>query len=172
MQNKPKYFVIDVDGTFTTGETIISNNGSEFSTSKIFDKDGWAGVLEVCEKIQVICIGDGTTIDEKMFKLYFTNGMPTYLWGTNKNVTTKWAVDYIGKQAFIRNLGVENVIYLSASWFDKQLLKDCYMGIVPGGLRVELMRSADVVLQTKPGHGCVLDACISVKSHLDYVPLK
>lgn len=168
MQNNPKYFVIDVDGTFTTGETTHARSSTELYQSKTFDKDGWAGVFEIFKNIQVICIGDGNSIDRILFDGYFTNGMPTYLWGLEGNITTKWARDHEGKEAFIRDLGVENAIYFSASWFSKQLLKDCYMGIVPGGMRAELMRSANIVLQTKPGHGCVLDACMAVKSHLEY----
>lgn len=172
MKNNPKYFVIDVDGTFTTGQTLVyktpSDNRLLFSSSKIFDKNCWAGIEEICEKIHVICVGDGSSIDESTFNYYFTHSMPSYLWGSHKKVTTKWAYEHTNKHDFIRDLGLENVIYFSNSWFDIQILKDSYLGIVPGGCRTELMRAANIVLQSKPGNGCVLDACIAVKHHLDY----
>lgn len=161
---RPKYFVIDVDGTFTDGTTIICSKGS---ASKSFAKDNWQGIsLLRNSNIQVVLLGVESDISLGVFQNSVGSSAQRFFEETKMGVDFSHFENYAQKEEFIRALGITDVVLLTNDMRDMELLAACYMGIVPADARPALIRSANSVTAAKAGRGTVYDACATVKEHL------
>lgn len=161
MKRNPKYFIIDVDGTFTDGKNYVSVDGQ---ITKAFGKDDWAG-LRLLQKqpICIILIGNQESIDRLIFEKYIQQNTDL-----STQVITEFFFDHNSKEQYVRDLGLDNIIYMAAGYDDRSLLKDCLIGIVPATLRPDIVKNANHVTISRGGRGAVLDACIFVKDYLEW----
>jgi 3-deoxy-D-manno-octulosonate 8-phosphate phosphatase (KDO 8-P phosphatase) len=149
MNERPKYFICDVDGVMTTGQFMYSLNGKEF---KIFGPHDNDGIKMIEGKIKVVFI----TADKRGFlisKKRIVDDMRQELF----MVSESDRLEFINA-----NYGLDNVIYMGDGYYDADILKKCKYGIAPQNARIEAKVAADYITPSKSGEGAVLDACLHV----------
>ena len=148
-ENKPKVFVLDVDGVMTTGQFLYSRNGKEY---KIFGPHDNDGIKMILGKIKVVFL----TADQHGYpisKKRIVDDMKQELYLINES----------DRFEFIRvNYGLENVIYMGDGYHDANILKQCCYGIAPKNARIEAKKEANFITPSKSGEGAVLDACLHI----------
>lgn len=141
--------IFDVDGVMTTGQFLYSKNGKEYKIFGAHDNDG---IKLIQEKIKVVFI----SADKRGFEI------------TKKRIVDDMKQELFlvseGKRIeFIRSrYGLENVIYMGDGYYDSNILKQCFFGIVPQNARIEAKNAADYITPSKSGEGAVLDACLHI----------
>lgn len=148
IQNKPKYFILDVDGVITNGQMIYDQHGKKY---KIFGQDDHDSLKIMKKYINILFIsGDkiGFKISKKRvedmgFKIKFVSSI-------NRD---KWIE---------KNFGLKKCIYMGDGIFDHLVMKKTFYSIAPKGCLDHVLQSANYNTKNKPGNRAVGEAVIHI----------
>lgn len=149
MQQKPKYFIIDVDGVMTTGQFIYSQNGKEYKVFGPHDNDGikilspLLGVLFITADERGYQISKKRIVDDMNRELVLVSESERF--------------NYIDD-----HFGISNVVYMGDGYYDAEILSKCFYGIAPNNARIEAKTAADYVTSSNSAEGAVMDACLHI----------
>ena len=146
---KPKYFILDVDGVFTTGPFLYTIDGK---FAKIFGPHDNDGIKLVRDKIKVLAI----SADKRGFgitKKRIQDDMKISLTQVSEEDRLLWLQE---------NFDLKECIYMGDGMHDAEIFK--YMGysIAPQNAFYLAREKADYVTKTKSGEGAVAEACLHV----------
>ena len=140
-----KLVIFDIDGVLTDGSIIINENGFEQKKINIKDIDAIFELKSRGFKIAAIT-GEDTPIVK-----YFANRFPwDYFYKGKKN-----KVESIDEIISLSNIAKEDICYIGDGKYDSESLKYVGLGICPLNAVVKAKESADIILNTNGGEGCV-----------------
>tara|TARA_A100001035_G_scaffold270525_1_gene257720 strand:- start:1283 stop:1753 length:471 start_codon:yes stop_codon:yes gene_type:complete len=153
MTNKPKYFVLDVDGVLSTGQFLYSDEGKVYKVFGAHDSDG---LNLIKDSFNIMFI----TADKRGFEI------------SKKRVSDMGyeisLVPSSERMSFIESLNFMEVIFMGDSYYDAEVFNHVNYAIAPKNARAEALNNADYVTESKAGEGAVMDACIHImKKYLD-----
>ena len=149
MSNKPKFFILDVDGVLTSGQFYYSEEGKLLKKFGPHDSDG----LKMIKKFISIKFISADKRGFEISKKRIVDDMGYEL----SLVNEESRFNYIKS-----NYGFDNTIFMGDSIHDAHILKKCFFGISPNNARVEAKQSSDFVTPSNASEGAVMDACIEV----------
>jgi len=147
--NKPKTFILDVDGVMTTGHFLYASEGK---TLKVFgpdDNDGLS-LLNSCISIHFVT-GDrkGFPISQK--RIVEDMNYPLDL------VSTIRRIDWI-KERF----NLSEVIYMGDGIFDHYVMKEVGYSIAPANADTNAKKHANFITKRSGGDRAVAEACLHI----------
>lgn len=146
---KPKIFILDVDGVMTTGHFIYSNEGKKF---KIFGPDDNDGLSLLKKYLDIRFVtGDRKGFDISHKRIAQDMGFPLDL------VSTIRRIDWIkGKYKF------NEVIYMGDGIFDHYVMREVGYGIAPANADSHAKKVASYVTKRSGGDRAVAEACLHI----------
>jgi 3-deoxy-D-manno-octulosonate 8-phosphate phosphatase (KDO 8-P phosphatase) len=147
-KQKPKFFILDVDGVITDGKMIYDSKGKRYKTFGPDDNDS----LKVLKKyIQVYFVsGDkkGFQISKKRvndmgFKISLVSAMDRVKWIDKK-------------------FGLNNCIYIGDGIFDYLVMRKVVYSIAPKNALDHVLKEASYVTKRKSGDRAVAEASIHI----------
>ena len=152
--NKPKYFILDVDGVMTDGTFYYSKSGKIL---KLFGPDDHDALLYIKKYLHVEFITSDRKKGYEISKKRIVSDMKFKLTRVKTSERLNWI-----KSRFDPN----RLIFMGDGIHDARVLKDCMFGIAPGNARKEARKAANFVTESNAGEGAVLDACLEIKKRL------
>ncbi|MBF0624221.1 MAG: HAD hydrolase family protein [Magnetococcales bacterium] len=149
MQDKPKAFILDVDGVMTTGQFYYSEEGKLYKVFGPDDNDG-LGLLKPHLEIRFIS-GDvrGFPITRK--RIVEDMGYPL------DQVSTTHRIDWIRQ-----HYDPKQVIFMGDGIFDGHVLLEVGYGIAPANADPNAKRCAKFVTERRGGDRAVAEACLHI----------
>jgi 3-deoxy-D-manno-octulosonate 8-phosphate phosphatase (KDO 8-P phosphatase) len=147
---KPKTFVFDVDGVFTTGPFLYTVDGK---FAKIFGPHDNDGIKLIRDKIDVQAI----SADKRGFEITkkrIQDDMKIPLFFVHESERLDWF-----KNSF-KNL--KEVIYMGDGMHDADIFEIVGYGIAPNNAFFVAKNKADFVTDARSGEGAVAEACLYV----------
>lgn len=149
MNNKFKKIVFDVDGVFTTGQFLYTEEGK---FAKIFgphDNDGIKLIRQYLEVEAISADKRGWNITKK--RIQEDMNIPL------TEVSEKDRVDYFKKMG-----DLSQVIYMGDGLHDIPIFKIVGYSIAPANAISKARETANYVTTTRSGEGAVLEACLHI----------
>jgi len=147
-KNKPKYFILDVDGVITNGQMIYDQSGKKY---KIFGQDDHDSLKLMKKYINILFIS-GDRIGFKISKKRVED------MGFNiKFVPSFQRVEWID-----RNLGLKKCIYMGDGIFDHLVMKKVLYSIAPNGALEHVCKTANFKTKNNPAQRAVAEAVIHI----------
>ncbi len=147
--NKPKYFILDVDGVLTNGQFIYDNKGKKF---KIFGPDD-ADALNILKKyINILFVTadkKGLSISKKRvtkdmgFKLYLVNSVSRANWINKK-------------------FGLKKVIYMGDGFYDYLVMSKVFYSISTKDSDINAKKSSNYITKRAGGSRAVAEAATHI----------
>ena len=148
---KPKVFILDVDGVMTTGHFIYSADGKKF---KIFGPDDNDGLALLNNYLKIIFVtGDkkGYSISKK--RISEDMGYELY------QVSTIKRIDWIRER-----FKLDEVIYMGDGIFDHYVMKKVLYGISPNNGDILSKEYSNYITRRNGGDRAVAEACLHILS--------
>jgi len=137
--------IFDVDGVFTDGTLIVTENG--YMLRAMNAKDGYAikKALDEDFRIAIITGGDSLGVEKRFLKL----GV--------KDVFLKVAdkVSVYNKYVKENNLKEDEIMYMGDDILDLELLKKVFLSVCPKDACHEVLEISDFISDFNGGKGCV-----------------
>ncbi len=160
-KNKPKLFLLDVDGVMTNGQFIYSSKGKDL---KIFGPDDHDGLSLLKQHLKIEFVtGDKSgfkiskkrIVDDMKFKLHL--------------VSTIKRLEWIKK-----NHDLKNVIYMGDGIFDHYVMKNVFYSIAPNDADTNAKKYANYITKRNGGNRAVAEASLHIlkKFFVKYDPNK
>lgn len=160
-KNKPKLFLLDVDGVMTNGQFIYNSKGKEF---KIFGPDDHDGLSLLKQHLKIEFVtGDKSgfkiskkrIVDDMKFKLHL--------------VSTIKRLEWIKK-----NYSLNDVIYMGDGIFDHYVMKKVFYSIAPNDADINAKKYANYITKRNGGNRAVAEASLHIlkKFFVKYDPEK
>jgi 3-deoxy-D-manno-octulosonate 8-phosphate phosphatase (KDO 8-P phosphatase) len=147
MTDKPKHFVLDVDGVLSTGQFIYSNEGKLYKVFGAHDSDG---LNLIKDTFNIIFI----SADERGFEI------------SKKRVSDMGfeisLVPASERMSFMESLDFTEVIFMGDGYYDAEIFKYVNYAIAPKNARIEALNNANYITDSEAGEGAVMDACIHI----------
>jgi len=147
MTDKPKYFVLDVDGVLSTGQFIYSNEGKLYKVFGAHDSDG---LNLIKDTFNIIFI----SADERGFEI------------SKKRVSDMGfeisLVPASERMSFMESLDFTEVIFMGDGYYDAEIFNYVNYAIAPKNARIEALNNANYITDSEAGEGAVMDACIHI----------
>ena len=161
MKNKPKIFLLDVDGVMTNGQFIYSSQGKKF---KIFGPDDHDALSLLKNHIKIEFItGDKTgfkiskkrIVDDMKFKLNLVSTIKRLKWINEK-------------------FNLDEVIYMGDGIFDHYVMRKVSYSIATNDSDLNAKKYAKFVTKRNGGSRAVAEACLHIlkKFFVKYNPDK
>lgn len=147
--NKPKVFIIDVDGVMTTGQLLYTENGK---TMKVFGPDDHDG-LSLLKNFLEIRFVTGDKTGFKISKKRIVNDMKFPL----DLVSTIKRIEWISKQ-----YPLNEVIYMGDGIFDHYVFKKILYSISTANADTLAKKTANYVTKRNGGERAVAEACLHI----------
>ena len=148
-KNKPKIFVLDVDGVMTTGHFLYSIEGKAY---KIFGPDD----------------NDGLSLLKKFVEIHFITGDRKGFDISRKRIVDDMGysldlVSTINRINWIKNkFKLEEVIYMGDGIFDHYVMKAVRYSIAPSNADVLAKKYAKYITKRSGGDRAVAEACLHI----------
>lgn len=149
MTNKPKVFLLDVDGVMTTGEFFYSEEGKLL---KIFGPDDHDALTLLKPFMDIRFI----TGDKKGFKISQKRIVQDMKFKLDLVSTVK-RIDWIRE-----NYNCEEVIYMGDGIFDHYVMREVSYSIAPSNADTITKKTANYVTKRRGGDRSVAEACIHI----------
>ena len=149
MTNKPKVFLLDVDGVMTTGEFFYSEEGKLL---KIFGPDDHDALTLLKPFMEIRFI----TGDKKGFKISQKRIVKDMKFKLDLVSTIK-RIDWIRE-----NYNCEDVIYMGDGIFDHYVMREVAYSIAPSNADIITKNTANYVTKRSGGDRSVAEACIHI----------
>ena len=146
MKSKKLIFIVDVDGTLTTGEYIYDSKGKKL---KVFGPDD-SDALRILNNFLKIVFVTGDKKGFPISKRRIVNDMKFQLYFVNSFERIEWIKNRFNNY---------NVIYMGDGIFDHKVFKKVFYSICPKNSGSYLKTKADYVSNFKGGNRAVADAC-------------
>ena len=147
--NKPKLFLIDVDGVMTNGQFIYSKAGK---VQKVFGPDDHDGLTLLNEFLEIRFItGDRKGFD--ISKRRIVNDMNFKL----DLVSTVKRLEWVKKKYLLNE-----VIYMGDGILDYILMNEVFYSISPANAHEFAKKSSNYVTKCKGGERAVAEACLHI----------
>jgi 3-deoxy-D-manno-octulosonate 8-phosphate phosphatase (KDO 8-P phosphatase) len=149
MKNRPRVFILDVDGVMTTGQFLYTSEGK---VMKVFGPDDNDGLSLLKQHLEIRFVtGDkkGFAISKK--RIVDDMKYPLDLVSTIKRI--EWIKERYDS---------DEVIYMGDGIFDHYVFKEVSYSIAPGNADVLAKESADYVTQRTGGDRAVAEACLHI----------
>jgi 3-deoxy-D-manno-octulosonate 8-phosphate phosphatase (KDO 8-P phosphatase) len=147
MTDKPKHFVLDVDGVLSTGQFIYSNEGKLYKVFGAHDSDG---LNLIKDTFNIIFI----SADERGFEI------------SKKRVSDMGfeisLVPASERMSFMESLDFTEVIFMGDGYYDAEIFNYVNYAIAPKNARIEALNNANYITDSEAGEGAVMDACIHI----------
>lgn len=147
MTNKPKIFLLDVDGVMTTGEFFYSEEGKLL---KIFGPDDHDALTLLKPYIDIRFV----TGDKKGFKISQKRIVEDMKFRLDLVSTVK-RIDWIKE-----NYNCKDVVYMGDGIFDHYVMKEVRYSIAPYNADLITKKKADYVTKRSGGDRSVAEACL------------
>ena len=147
--NKPKLFLLDVDGVMTTGQFIYTENGK---TMKVFGPDDH----------------DGLSLLKKFIDIRFVSGDKSGFEITKKRIQDdmKFPLDLVSTirrvEWISENYDLQDVIYMGDGIFDHYVFEKVGYSIAPANADKNARESANYVTERLGGDRAVAEACLHI----------
>ena len=145
-KNKNLVFLIDVDGTLSTGEYICDDKGKKY---KVFGPDDTDALKLLRKYIHIEFISG----DKKGFKIS-KNRVVDHMGFNLTFVDSYNRINWI-----MKNFKKNKVIYMADGIFDHRVFKKVHYSICPKNSDKNLIRIADYVSHCDGGKRAVADGC-------------
>ena len=150
-KNKPKIFILDVDGVMTDGKFYYSEKGKQL---KVFGPDD-NDALKILNKYVKIIFVTGDIRGFKISKKRISDmGFKLIL------VSTVKRLDWIKE-----NYNLKEVIYMGDGIFDTLIMKEVFFSIAPQNADINCKKSANYVTKRSGGDRAVSEASF-LRHHL------
>ncbi|HLC49522.1 MAG TPA: HAD hydrolase family protein [Candidatus Andersenbacteria bacterium] len=143
------HFVFDVDGVFTTGQFLYTNEGK---FAKVFGPHDADGIKEIKKYMQISAISAdkrGFAITKK--RIQDDMGIPLELISEPER-----------EKYFSEKHDMSKTVYMADGIHDAPLLRKAAYGIAPHNAYPTAIQAADYVTNLRSGEGAVAEACYHV----------
>ena len=151
MRNKPKCFILDVDGVMTTGQFYYNEEGKYMKCFGPDDNDG-LGLLKEYLEIRFITgdkrgfkISQKRIVEDMKFKLDLVSTVKRTEWISSKYL-------------------LEDIIYMGDGIFDNLVMNKVGYSIAPANADKLAKKEANYVTERSGGDRAVAEACIHILS--------
>jgi len=142
-----KGFVFDVDGVFTDGKILITENGKQIRAMNV--KDGYA-VNFARKKNYPIGIITGGTCESIKHRFNSLGVYDVYIASHNKMVDFH---DFLHKY----HLEPQDILYMGDDLPDYNVMKTCGLPTCPADASAEIKEISHHISHQKGGNGCIRD---------------
>ena len=149
MRNKPKCFILDVDGVMTTGQFFYNEDGKYIKCFGPDDNDG-LGLLKGYLDIRFI------TGDKRGFKISHKRIVEDMKFKLDLVSTIK-RTEWISSR-----YSAEDIIYMGDGIFDYLVMKEVGYSIAPANADKLAKKEANYVTERRGGDRAVAEACIHI----------
>ncbi|KKT81473.1 MAG: phosphatase [Candidatus Yanofskybacteria bacterium RIFCSPHIGHO2_02_FULL_44_12b] len=146
---KPKNFIIDVDGVLTDGQYYYTDKGK---VMKVFGPDDHDALLLIKPHLN-ICMISGDKRGFEITRKRIVSDMRFPLW----LVSTFERVEWIK-----RKFNPEQTIYMGDGIFDGSVFDEVAYGIAPANAFYKIKERADFVTFSRGGDSAVAEACLHI----------
>lgn len=147
--NKPKVFIIDVDGVMTTGQIFYTENGK---TMKVFGPDDHDGLSLLKNFLEIRFVtGDKTGFKISKKRIVKDMKFPLDLVSTIKR--TEW---------ISKKYPLNEVIYMGDGIFDHYVFKKILYSISTANADTLAKKNANYVTKRNGGERAVAEACLHI----------
>lgn len=148
-KNKMKYFVLDVDGVFTNGQFLYTEEGK---FAKVFGPHDHDGIKLVRNYLRVMAV----TADRRGFKITKKRI------GEDMNLQLELVTEGERLAWLNKNFNLPRVIFMGDGMFDAQIFKHVGYSIAPNNAFYLAKERANYVTRHNAGEGAVAEACLHV----------
>tara|TARA_Y100001978_G_C23658853_1_gene417537 strand:+ start:54 stop:578 length:525 start_codon:yes stop_codon:yes gene_type:complete len=149
MRNKPKFFILDVDGVMTTGQFFYTEEGKYL---KCFGPDDNDGLSLLKEYLDIRFI----TGDKKGFKISHKRIVEDMKFKLDLVSTIK-RIEWIASK-----YDLEDTIYMGDGIFDYLVMREVGYSIAPANADINAKKHANYVTKRYGGDRAVAEACLHV----------
>lgn len=146
----PKIFIIDVDGTMTTGQFFYSENGKVMKVFGADDNDALSLLKPYLDILFVTADKRGYPITKK--RIVDDMGYPLEI-----VVGTKERIDWIAKR-----YNLDEVIYMGDGIFDHYVMKKVGYSIATSDSDENTKKCANYITKRTGGNRAVAEACLHI----------
>lgn len=144
-----KYFVLDVDGVFTTGQFLYTENGK---FAKVFGPHDSDGITLIKPHLQIATI----TADHRGFnitkkRIQDDMGLPLEL--VKEEDRLEW---------FKKNFNLSETIFMGDGIFDARIFNHVGYSVAPNNAFYLAKEKANFVTRHNAGEGAVAEACLHI----------
>ncbi len=147
----PKNFIIDVDGVFTTGQFLYTNEGKFAKVFGPHDNDG-VKLLKGLINIQIIS-ADKRGFDITKKRIVNDMGLKLELVGEGERL--EWLK---------KNFNLEESVFMGDSMHDAEIFSHMGYSIAPANAFYLAREKASFVTEHRSGEGAVAEACLHIKN--------
>lgn len=144
--------ISDVDGVLNTGHFLYNEFGKQYKIFGPHDGDGVKLLKKHGFDVKFV------SADKRGFKI--TKARIDDMNCELDLVSENDRYDYINSK-----YDISKIIYIGDGLHDAKILKDSLIGIAPAGSRIEAIRNANFVTESKAGYGAFLDAAIIILNY-------
>ena len=149
VRQKPRVFILDVDGVLTTGQFFYTSKGKEM---KVFGPDDNDGLSLLSESIEIRFItGDRKGLEISKKRIVDDMGYKLDLVSTVKRI--QWINE---------NYPLKSVIYMGDGIFDHYVMKEVAYSIAPSNADKNAKAYASFVTERAGGERAVAEACLHI----------
>ena len=146
---RPKYFILDVDGVFTTGQFLYTVDGKFAKVFGAHDNDGIKLIKPYLDIHAITADKRGFKITKK--RIQEDMGLTLHL------VSEKNRLDWLKKK-----FDLKHCVYMGDGIFDAQIFNYVGHSIAPSNAFYLAKKGADYVTKAKSGEGAVAEACLYI----------
>ena len=147
-KEKPKYFILDVDGVITDGQMIYDKYGKKYKT---FGQDDYDSLKFMKNYISVHFVSgdkEGFKISKRRVK--------------DMGFKIKYLPVNIRENWLEKKFGLKNCIYMGDGIFDHLIMQKAFYSIAPRGSLDHVCKSAKYVTKKRPAERAVAEAVIHI----------
>lgn len=149
-----KAIIFDVDGVLTDGKCYLSENGSEIKTFSFKDLDAIKELKKDGYYLGIIT-GEENKVTKKLLENF---SVDVEIVGCKEKLLKFKEIQE--KERF----DVMEMCYIGDGKYDLSVINYAGCGICPNDAIEEVRHSADIVLETEGGQGCLSEVCSLLKS--------
>ena len=146
---KPKYFILDVDGVFTTGQFLYTVDGKFAKVFGAHDNDGIKLIKSYVDIHTITADKRGFEITKK--RIQKDMGLALHL------VSEENRLDWLKKK-----FDLKHCVYMGDSIFDAQIFNYVGYSIAPSNAFYLAKKEANYITKAKSGEGAVAEACLHI----------
>jgi len=145
---QPKFFLLDVDGVFTTGQFLYTKSGKYAKVFGPHDNDGIKMIRDLIEIEAISADHKGFLITQKRM-----DDMKIKLTLVKEEQRLEWLK---------KHFDLKKTIYMGDGIFDSKIFKYVAYSIAPNSAFYLAKKKASYVTHTRAGEGAVAEACIHI----------
>lgn len=148
-QPKIKNLIFDVDGVFTTGQFLYTENGKFAKVFGPHDNDG----IKMIKKYVSICVVSADKRGWSITKKRIADDMGLRLEMVSENERVQWFKD---------NFDLSETIYMGDGITDAEIFSLCAYSVAPNNAFYVAKEKANYVTNAKSAEGAVAEACLHI----------